>query len=189
MDLISLETYKQAKAISSNEEDERLLSIIPSVSQLVKTYCSNSFNEFVDTDKVEFFSVSWDENELMTTESPILVVTEVAERNAYYEDYVVLVEDEDYVVEERTDSIIRLTKNYPKGTKSVRITYSAGYAEIPEDLNLAMIDLVHYYRQGEYKMMKSLNSATLTNSTTSSIVGNIGFPDHIKRVLDLYRLM
>ena len=187
MDLISLETYKQAKAITSNKEDERLLSIIPSVSQLVKTYCSNAFNEYVDTDKVEYFSISWPTDEVMSTESPLISVSEVAERISPTEDYIVLVVDEDYVIDEKTDSIIRIGQYFPKGTKSTKVTYRAGYASIPLDLELAIIDLIHYYMHGEYKMMKSLNSATLTNSTTSSIIGNIGFPDHIKRVLDLYR--
>ena len=40
--LITLAEYKESEGIASPKEDLRLNSLIPSVSQLVKTYCGNS---------------------------------------------------------------------------------------------------------------------------------------------------
>ena len=41
-DLITLQEYKTAEGITQPKDDARLNALIPSVSQLVKTYCGNS---------------------------------------------------------------------------------------------------------------------------------------------------
>ena len=53
--LITLAEYKDAEGITSPKEDLRINSLIPSVSQLVKTYCGNSFVDFYSSNKVEDF--------------------------------------------------------------------------------------------------------------------------------------
>ena len=44
--LITLSTYKDITKIKSAESDFILQSYIDSISQLVKTYCNNSFLDF-----------------------------------------------------------------------------------------------------------------------------------------------
>ena len=44
--LITLAEYKESEGIASPKEDLRLNSLIPSVSQLVKTYCGNSLVDY-----------------------------------------------------------------------------------------------------------------------------------------------
>ena len=58
-DLITLADYKEIEGISSPKEDLRLATLVPSVSQLVKTYCGNSLIDYYSTNKVELFSVNW----------------------------------------------------------------------------------------------------------------------------------
>jgi hypothetical protein len=74
-----------------------------------------------------------------------------------------------------------------QGIESVKVIYTAGYSAVPDDLKLALIDLVAYYYKEEYKISRILSGASMNNANTSSMPRNIGFPDHIKRVLDLYR--
>jgi len=186
--LITKDIYKQAKAITGSKDDERLDLIANSVSQLVKTYCANSFVDYVSTPKVEYFSPEWDTKEIQLTESPLIAVTEVAERLSPEESYTVLTDLTDYVASSRTDLVTRVSSYWAKGVDAVRITYTAGYTAIPEDLKLALIDLMSYYYREEHKTVKTLMSATMQNKTTSSLSSNMGFPDHIKRVLDLYRI-
>jgi hypothetical protein len=45
-DLITIDDYKTARGISSIKEDLKLSPLIPSVSQLVKTYCGNSILDY-----------------------------------------------------------------------------------------------------------------------------------------------
>lgn len=191
-DLITLDTYKQAKAITGAKEDERLLFLIPAVSQLVKTYCGNSFVDYISTPYVEYITVEWYTNTVQLTETPLISVLSVAERLDLTSNAYTTLASTNYRVNPRTDTLVRLTEYWPVGIESMQVTYTAGYASngaasLPHDLQLALVDLITYYLKDEYKSSKLLSGAAVTNKTTSSMVGGISFPDHIKRILDLYR--
>ena len=66
-----------------------------------------------------------------------------------------------------------------------RVKYTAGYAELPLDIKLAVFDLIHYYEHEENVTLKSLGSATLENPFA---IAQTNFPAHITRVLNLYRV-
>ena len=57
--LIDIDTYKISEAIVSTKDDSRINTLIASVSQLVKTYCGNSFVDFYSSDKEETFNITW----------------------------------------------------------------------------------------------------------------------------------
>ena len=40
----------------------------------------------------------------------------------------------------------------------------------------------------ERKERMSIAGASVDNALSSSLIGNIGFPDHIKRILDMYKI-
>ena len=96
-----------------------------------------------------------------------------------------------YYLDENTDTVLYVTgssyRNWPRGPGAVKVTYRAGYSTLPSDLKLAVIDLITYYYRDEYKERKTLAGATLQNPGTSSQDSSVAFPDHIKRVLDLYK--
>ena len=56
-DLITLASYKEAEGLSTPKEDLRINALIPSVSQLVKTYCGNSIVDFYSSNKTEEFNI------------------------------------------------------------------------------------------------------------------------------------
>jgi hypothetical protein len=186
-DLITKDIYKQAKAITGTKEDERLDQLIPSISQLVKTYCGNSFVDYVDTPYTETFSVYYDAQQVIQLgEIPVLEVVEIYERSRA--DYAYsLVDPTQFELDTRTDSVIRQLGYWPTGLNSVKVTYKAGYSEVPVDLQLAIVDLISYYIKDEYKLQRTLRGGSIRNQSSSTLDGNVGFPDHIKRVLDLYR--
>ena len=70
----------------------------------------------------------------------------------------------------------------------MKVVYTAGYSACPEDLKLAIFDLVKYYLKDERKERMSIGGATIENPVSTSIRNNVGFPDHIKRVLDMYKV-
>lgn len=186
-DLITIDTYKQAKAISSAKDDERLGIIVPSVSQLVKTYCGNSFVDYVTNPLTEYFDVEWKQNTIQLTESPLIAVAEVWERTTPAEDYIQLLDDlTEYVPSARKDTITRVGASWPLGVEAIKVLYTAGYASLPGDLTLVLVDLVHYFYREEHKITKQLSGASISNPA-GTLKGNVGFPDHIKRVLDLYK--
>lgn len=184
MDLITLEYYKQAKALTGTKEDSRLSSLITAVSQLVKSYCGRAFNDYTVDQKEEYHSFEYPTSKILLDEFPVIEVGGVYTRLSPTESYTLTT---DWILEKNNDAIHYLGGTWPTGIESVKIVYIAGYEELPQDLLLAVIDLITYYSKEEYRSSKSLQGATLNFTPTSSIRGNCDFPDHIKRVLDLYR--
>ena len=192
-DLVTLEEYKDAENINTTKDDTRLSALIVSVSQLVKTYCANSIIDFYSTNKTETFNIDWNSHIVQLTESPIVEVSLVQERDFYQESYTTLTTTaHEYFLDEKTDSIIRTNagntyKNWPRGAGAVKVIYKAGYASTPADLKLAVIDLITYYHKDEHKQRQTIAGASIQNQTSTSQRNNVAFPDHIKRVLDLYK--
>ena len=81
-----------------------------------------------------------------------------------------------------------MDKAFPRGRKAVKVVYTAGYSSTPEDLKLAVFDLIKYYLKDESRDRMTIAGATVENPGSSSQAGNPGFPDHIKRVLDMYKV-
>lgn len=189
-DLITLAEYKEAEGIASPKEDLRLASLIPSVSQLVKTYCANSLVDYYSTNKIETFNIDWDTHLIQLTESPVNTIVSVEKRDSVTESYTTVATTE-YYLDTSTDSILYVTgstyKNWPRGAGAVKVTYTAGYAACPVDLKLAVFDLVTYYLRDEHKERRTLAGATIQNQGSTSLRDSVAFPDHIKRVLDLYK--
>ncbi|OUX41911.1 hypothetical protein CBE37_04220 [bacterium TMED277] len=195
-DLVTTNEYKDAEGIRGEKEDDRLNVIVPQVSDLVKKYCGTSFVDYYSTNKVETFSISDNyTSTIIVSESPLTAVDVVQERTSYSGDYSTLTTGNyEYYVDLESDAIIRTdeqgnTKNWAKGVGSVKITYNAGYSECPKDLKLAIFDLITYYIKDEHKQRQTLGGATLQNQGTSGMRTSTDFPDHIKRVLDLYRVV
>jgi len=199
-DLITLSNYKIAEGIQSTKDDSKIESIIARVSQLVRTYCANGITTYYNTavdgtfnnKKLETFSINWASNIVQLTESPIVFISSVAEREDLSSSYTTLVENTDYYVDYSTDSIYRVSssgaaRNWANGPGAVKVEYNAGYASCPADLELAVIDLITYYVKDEHKARQTIAGASIQNQSSSSQRNNVAFPDHIKRVLDLYK--
>ena len=192
-DLVTLSDYKDAEGIGSPKEDLRISRIIPSVSQLVKTYCGNSIIDFVSSDKTEEFDIYWDTYAVQLTESPVISITSAQERSGYDQSYTTLTTGAyEYYLDKRTDSVIRTNEsgtrlNWKHGVGAVKVLYRAGYSSTPDDLKLAVFDLVTYYLKDEHKERRTLGGASIQNQSSSTQRDNVAFPDHIKRVLDLYK--
>ena len=195
-DLITVNEYKDAEGLRGEKDDDRLAIIVPQVSDLVKKYCGTSFLDYYSTNKVETFTIEDNyTNTIIMSESPIVTVDKVEERTSYSDAYQELtIAKYEYYVDEEADAIIRTNEtgnqiSWKKGVGAVRITYNAGYASTPKDLQLALFDLVNYYMKDEHKERRTLGGAVQQNQGTAGIRNSTDFPDHIKRVLDLYKVV
>jgi hypothetical protein len=191
-DLISTATYKTMTGITSTNQDTRIAPLITSVSQLVKTYCNNTFVDFVSSAKTETFNVDYNEHFVQLTETPLIAINSVSEREKPTDTYTNLTNNTDYYADSVTDTIFRVDsggneKQFKSGKGAVKVVYTAGYSTLPQDLELAVMDLVTYYLKDERKQRQTIAGASLNNQTSTSQRDNVGFPDHIKRVLDLYK--
>jgi len=186
-DLITLEEYKEIEGLQSPKDDLRLEQLIDSVSQLVKTYCGNSIVDFYSTNKEEEFNIDWHTHIVQLTESPVNAIVSVEKRDSVAESYTT-VPSTDYYLDKKTDSVLYVTgstyKNWPRGAAAVKVTYTAGYENCPTDLKLAVVDLIKYYFKNEAVARRTLAGATIENQGSGE---GRGFPDHIKRILDMYK--
>ena len=199
-DLITLQQYKDFAGLTGVTMDARINVIIDSISQLVKNYCGTSIIDDYSSAKTEYFDIlDARTTRVMLDEGPIRAVTSVSERESQADSYVTLITENsdssgkyEYIVDSMTDSIIRtnqdVDKAFPKGRKAVKVVYTAGYSSCPEDLKLAIFDLVKYYLKDERKERMQIAGAMIENPVSTSIANNTGFPDHIKRVLDMYKV-
>jgi hypothetical protein len=197
--LVTLQQYKDFAGLQGVQQDAKINVIISNVSQLVKTYCGTTIIDFASTNKIEYFNIQRGDDRVILAESPLIQVVSVEERQSQSDAYVTLITENsdssgkyEYIVDTESDSIVRTnsttTKAFPQGMKAVKVTYKAGYTSTPEDLKLAVFDLVKYYLKDERKERMSIAGSTIENQSSTSLRNNIGFPDHIKRILDLYKL-
>jgi hypothetical protein len=198
--LITLQQYKDFAGIQGVTEDAKINVIVPAISQAVKTYCGTSFIDYYSTNKTEYFDIKDTyTTSIMVDESPLNTVVSVEERQSQSESYVTLISENsdgsgkyEYIVDTTVDSIFRTDdmndKAFPKGRKAVKVVYTSGYASTPEDLKLACFDLVKYYLKDERKDRLQIAGASIQNNVSTSLRENIGFPDHIKRILDFYKI-
>jgi hypothetical protein len=199
-DLVTLQQYKDFNGLESVKNDARINNIIDNVSQLVKNYCASSIIDYASSAKTEFITIKDDlVDTIILEESPLITVTSIQERTSQSDTYVTLITENsdssgkyEYVVNSDSDSVTRTsatgTRYWAKGPKSVKVVYTAGYTSTPEDLKLAVFDLVKYYLKDERRERMTISGATVENPLSSSLTGNIGFPDHIKRILDMYKI-
>jgi hypothetical protein len=197
--LITLDDYKLLEGINSTTSDDKFEYLITAASKLVRNYTGQEFDSYAGSPgKTELFDVQWDTYVVQLAETPVINITGVYERTSQSEGYTELFANGtnskyEWYFDNITESIFRTEesgsyRSWPRGVGSVKVIYTNGYATIPYDLKLAVADLITYYHKDEYKERQSIGSASREGAGVSAVRNDPGFPDHIRRVLDLYRV-
>jgi len=195
-DLITLPDYKEYKGINSTSRDGKIQSLISSVSDLVENYCARKFTQYssVSTPKVEWHDAKT--SCVTLKEFPVISVISVKTSEDGGVTQTLLTEASTdkigYFVDLDAGTVFtqvsteKFLTSYDVAYKSLEVTYTAGYttSSLPRDLQLCVLDLVHYYENDENAPSKSLLGATIDNP--QPYIAN-SFPPHIRRILDLYR--
>lgn len=180
--LVTKAEYKTYAGISSPNQDAEIDGLIPKVSQLVKTYCRTSFVDNVDDAKVEVFKGG--EFSLYLKEFPVLSIASVEYSSDYGQNYTELTEFIDWVFDLNNTAVISPIVPFPLAINGYRISYTCGYEVLPEDLKLAVMDLVTYYRKNDGAVHSS--KAPGTNTVQIEYISTTTLPAHIRRILDQY---
>jgi len=180
--LITLDDYKEYAGITSIDFDDKLQSIVTRISELVKTYCGRKFIDSYNkatqqfTNLVEYSNV---DGTFYPTEFPLQSLVSVEYSIDLGETYTTLA---GCAIDKSRDAIY-IPEEGREGINMFKITYTGGYQKTPEDLKLACLDLVDYYYKNE-----AVPRRTTMNNTVEYIT-SADMPSHIKRVLDLYRVL
>jgi len=179
--LITIQEYKLHNSINSTNQDAQLKALIPQVSDLVKSYCRRTFIDHFDEIKTEVFDGGY--NTFLLKETPIVQIISVSESDNYGQTYTKLTKFQDWVNQD--DKIIGLTAGaFKHKINGYKVDYFAGYEAVPQDLRLAVLDLVQYYMRNDSAVH---NTKSITPNTMQvEYITSANFPVHIKRILDQY---
>jgi hypothetical protein len=182
MALINLVGYKIYAGIKSSNYDDELTTLIVMATQFARNYCRRTFDQYVSTPAVELVDGGTDL--LLLTESPLIDVISVEYSEDYGQTFTALTEFEDWVqIEDAVQSTS--TTGFPYKLNGYRISYYAGYSTAPADLQLALCELVTYFRKND----NALHAPRTVGSSSNAIEYVTGnkLPSNIKMVLDFYK--
>ena len=181
--LITKQEYKSYAGITSPTHDAEIDLLIPKVSQLVKTYCRGSLVDNVDDPKLELSSGGF--QQIYLREHPVIQVLSVEKSVDYGKTYTELLEFVDWAYDPSELAIVSIIPGgFEPLVNGYRVLYTCGYEAVPDDLKLAVLDLVTYYRKNDGAIHSS--KAPGTNSVQIEYVTTTSLPAHIRRVLDQY---
>lgn len=203
--LVSIEETKNFLDITSTKYDGRLSNIIVYATGLVESYCGRKFNlddyteyhdgglpfVFVNNPPINnAYSVAeYDSTQYvpltgggLPTEGLPNLVSNANTAVGYTVDYSTgkIWKGLDVTI----SSAITNTQGFAPYAKGIKIYYSGGYTSIPSDLKLCTLSIVKDIYKGLDDKVIEFNQERLEKMPYSS-----GFPPHIRRVLDLYRLI
>lgn len=183
LNLTTKADYKTYAGIKSTNEDAVIDFIIPRVSELVKSYCNRKFVDHWDSAKTEIFNGGV--KQFILAETPIVSIISVQGSTDYGQTWTDLTQYKEWVQEDDTILSLDASGYFPKLIKGYKVVYTAGYEDVPGDLEAAILDLITYYRRHE----GNIHSAKTPGSNTTQIeyITTTSLPAHIRRVLDLYR--
>lgn len=180
--LVTKQEYKAYASLTNPNHDAEIDSLIPKVSAFVKNYCKRTFNDYVDEVKVEYFTGP--SAEFILAETPVVQILSFEYSSDYGQNYTPLTEFVDWVQD--GDEIVSVNSTgFARQLRGYRVSYLAGYEVLPDDLKLAVFDLLTYYRRNDAAVHSS--KAPSTGAVQIEYISSTGLPAHIRRILDLYR--
>ncbi len=196
--LVSIADAKTYLGISDNSKDALLTLLITAVGKSIETYCGRTFASTVFTNE-EYDGGGT--KELRLKNYPVTTFTKL-ERNKAEDnsDDWEEIDSEDYWVDLNSGIITRSSgfldfepteeeglssDSYFWGKSKYRATYTAGFATVPTDIQLAvLISVADLYSRGKAPNVKSesLGDHSITFADSSSINNK-----NVKAILDMYR--
>lgn len=184
-DFITLAEVKTYGGINSTNADTEIKFLIPKVCNLIRNYIGRTLVGYYNTEKVEVLKGG--STHLSLVEVPINEISSVEYSTDFGKTYTELTEFVDWTHDLENDTISSLWSNgFPAAVNGYRVTYTGGYAQVPDDLKLAALDLVVFYQRSDMAVKSSRNAGA--NNAQIEYVMNATLPSHIRRVLDMYRL-
>lgn len=189
-DLVTIAEYKAYKEIKSTNLDTKLASVITYISAYVETYCGRSFLDYstVGNEKTQYGDSN---NSYITLDVfPLISVASVNYSIDGGVTQIALIENTDYFVDLVNDKVITpLSTSFYSSSitfKSLEVVYLGGYLTTPEDLKLAVLDLIEIHMDGNFNNKKQQNNtiADFSNDDYKNVI-----PKHVRRVLNMYRII
>ncbi len=181
--LVTRDEYKDYVGIKSPNEDTIIDSLIPGVSQLVKTLCRRTFVDRVDDPVSEIFNGGFPDYFL--TEAPLVGTATIESSSDYGQTWTAMTQYTDWVYDSNRECFVFISGPLTEQLNGYRATYTSGFEDgIPEDLKLAVMDLITYYRKNDNSVHSSKPIGS--NSIQIEYITKPTLPSAIQRIIDQY---
>lgn len=183
--LAQFKTYKRI-APTNDAEDAVITQLLEASSEYIKEYCQRTFIDHFDEELIEYHDGSED-NRVYVKEYPIvdLIFEYSNDGGATYTlatEFTDYFKGGDYITSGTTVPLYNPIVSH----NAIKLTFTAGFEEIPADLNQATMDLTEYFRKTEYNPKSSLGTNMVEHSNKDG-ADITKLPAHIFRVLSNYR--
>jgi|WetSurMetagenome_2_1015567.scaffolds.fasta_scaffold82110_3 hypothetical protein len=183
--LVTLKETKDYMGIVSTEQDTKIKNLILYVSDFIKLYCGRVFiDNYANsayTNITEYWSGGF--NYYYTKEFPLRSLVSVSISVDLGTTYTTLTSGIDYAIDMEKDRIYIAEGDVYSGVNTYKFVYTGGFAVTPDSLKVAVFDLIQYYLKDQGVPRKTSGSVSIEYIRSSDL------PYHIKRVLDLYRVI
>ena len=182
--LVSLEDVKEALGITDNTKDSILTNYINRATDAIEKYCSRRFAFDTYTNQ-EYDGTGT--NRINLKNYPIISLTSLEERTSGFSNTSWETIDADFYKDLDNEGQVYFTGGFTRGVRNYRVTYSAGYTTIPNDLQQACITLVSFFdNQTRSSGMKSETLGEYSYTKEDDInatIKNLGLDE----ILNFYR--
>ena len=186
--LVTAAQVKEYLDITGTDQDALINSLITRLSAFAETFCNRIFD---DDDYTEIQDgQSFSDNQLFTKQFPINTLASVHDDKERVYGASTLIPAADLVFE-ADEGIIKRTDGgvFAEGVHNIQIIYNAGFVDIPDDLQQAVIELVGLKLSGRGR--ENLKSERLgrfaVTYMTHPTLGQIAVTDSIQLTLNKYR--
>jgi uncharacterized phiE125 gp8 family phage protein len=135
--LCSVSDVKQYLSISDSTHDALLGALVDGASEAIENFCRR---RFATAEYTEYHD-GGDSAILLLDHCPVQSVDEVRVDSRHDFENGEPIDEDDYVLYPEEGLIVRIAGLFSAGTRNVRVIYTAGYAEVPNDVNRACVML------------------------------------------------
>lgn len=168
-------------AISGAEHDSLLNSLIPAVSEAIENYCRR---RFAQESLVEYYDGG--SFSIILARFPVLSIDSVYTDPSGQLNPGTLISSDSYVLYPDPGLLILHSGKFPSGKRAVKVSYTAGYATIPDDLKQSATMLVSAWFIRARQGADGISSESIADYSVS--FGPKRLPPAVRSVLDFYRL-
>jgi len=186
--LVSLDDAKEVLSITGDAEDDKIINLINRATDIIETYCNG--RRFASTTHTNEIYDGTGDYYLPLEHYPVTTLTSVERRTGDFDTPAwEALESAFYDLDddgERGPGMVYHSGGFMEGARNYRITYTAGYTTIPNDLQQACFKLIAFlYTQTKATGMKSetLGEYSYTKADNESTLKELGLDE----VLDAYR--
>ena len=180
-ELVPLDRIKTYLEIAAGEtgQDVLLQDLTKRLSAWVEQYCDRKFAKATYTEQRDGDGTDI----LVVTHWPIISVASLYDDPDRLFGAATLIAPSDYVIYKDEGRIQLDGLTFARGLQNVKVTYDAGYAEIPPDLQQAVCELIaDRFRNKEHQGLRSLSIGAYSVAFTEAEL-----PEEVRSILDSYR--